>query len=265
MCIKWFKKPALIPITSDHVYLGFGINKYSGSPLSGCVNDIEDEIKKLNTEFPHFQIIKYLDYEVTTEKFISEIRRVFEVVKEGHLYIKYSGHGTQIPDYEGKEENGYHEALYLINGPLIDDVIYQLEQETPPGLKVTAKFDSCFSGDLGTKGISLKNRAKGIKSRFYQMPGIPLMYKPVNRFAKTDAGQTWIIISGCGEEQTSADAWFNNRANGAFTFFDLKVYNATIIYKSEIAQVNHLLINNGFDQRPELSGPEESLNQIVLT
>jgi hypothetical protein len=258
MCFK--KKPEIVPITSDHIFLGFGINKYSGSPLDGCINDIEDEIKKLKNEFPLYQAIKYLDNEVTTQRFISEIRRVFEIVKSGHLYLKYSGHGTQIPDYEGLEENGYHEALYLINGPLVDDMIYELQQETPPDLRVTAKFDSCFSGDMGVR----YNSKHCIKSRFYQMPGIPRMTKPVNRFGKTDANQRWVIISGCGEEQTSADAWFNGKANGAFSFYDFKSYNPDALYSGETVKVNGYLQTNGFEQRPELSGPSDRINETVL-
>ena len=165
---------------------------------------------------------------------------------------------TQIPS--SSEPNGYNEALYLINGPLIDDVIYQLQQETPPLLKVTAKFDSCFSGDLGSRDL---NNPRKIKSRFYQLPGIPLMRKPHNRLAKTDPGQRWIIISGCGEEQTSADAWFNNRPNGAFSFYDLRSYYYYTNYSEETLKVNELLMAE-FDQRPELSGPSDRLNEKVL-
>jgi len=56
------------------------------------------------------------------------------------------------------------------------------------------------------------------------MPGVPVMKKVTRRFAKNDPLQKWIVFSGCGEEQTCADATFNGRANGAFTYYDLKSY-----------------------------------------
>jgi len=247
-----WKKRQETEIKSKSVYLGFGINDYLGSAndLSGCVNDINDEVKKLNNEFPEFQCLKYFDSKVTTQFFISEIQRVFKSGSEGFLYLKYSGHGTQIPS--ASEPNGYNEALYLYNGPLIDDVIYKLQQETPEGWKVLAKFDSCFSGDMGSKNIKTNRR---IKNRFYPMPGIRLLDRPVNRFSKTDPGQRWIIISSCGEEQTSADAWFDGRANGAFSYFDFKSYFRGTIYNDEVNKAKNLLHLYGFGQVPEPSGP----------
>jgi len=56
------------------------------------------------------------------------------------LYIHYSGHGTQIPDYSDTELNGYHEALYLYDGPFQDDRLVELQALTPAGVKVIAKL-----------------------------------------------------------------------------------------------------------------------------
>lgn len=257
MCFK--RKPTAI--TSDKVALLFGINDYPGSAndLRGCINDIDDVAKKLKSEFPDFQIFKFKDAEVTTGRFISEIENALNTMKSGHLYIHYSGHGTQIPS--ASEANGYNEALYLYNGPLIDDEIYRLQMLTPVNLKTTAKFDSCFSGDLGSRHM---NNPRYFKSRFMPMPGIPVLKKPVNRFSKTDPGQVWLIYSGCGEEQTSADATFNGRANGAFTFYDLRSYNANTLNKDSIARTVDSLYKNNFDQIPELSGPDTRKNEIVF-
>jgi metacaspase-1 len=263
MC--WHKKPPIAPITGDKVALLFGINDYMGNSndLSGCLNGIDDVEKKLNKEFPGFQIKKFKDSEVTTQRFISEVEAALLSAAK-FIYLHYSGHGTQIPS--SSEPNRYNEALYLYNGPLIDDKIYELQQKTPDSKKVTAKFDSCFSGDLGSRLVSdFAKWDRLIKNRFYQMPGVPLLRKPVNRLAKTDTNQKWIIISGCGEEQTSADAFFAGRANGAFTYYDNKSYGVTTTYDEETTKVNGYLQTNNFDQRPELSGPANRINEIVLT
>ena len=252
MC--WINKTP-IAIKSKYVFLGFGINDYMGSAndLRGCRNDIEDEIKKLNREFPEFQCLKYFDRQVTTQFFVEEIQRVMsQMPEDGFLYIKYSGHGTQIPC--STEPDGYDEALYLYNGPLIDNEIWKLQQQTPLTLKVLAKFDSCHSGDLGSRSFGNPSYRR---SRFMPMQGVEVRHKAVSRIAKPEGVQRWVIISGCGPRQVSMDAEFNGRPNGAFTFYDLQSYYRGIYYTNERIKVGQALQQNAFQQVPELSGPYE--------
>lgn len=250
-----FKRQQNTAITSKHVFVGFGINDYmgSGNDLRFCRKDIEDEIKKLKREFPEVQCLKYFDSKVTTHFFIEEIQRIMSALPEdGFLYIKYSGHGTQIPT--NMETSGYHEALYLYNGPLIDDEVYKLQQQTPLGLKVLAKFDSCFSGGINER---LFNNPCYRRTKFMPLQGVPLMHNPVNRFAITDQGQRWIIYSGCGREQTSDEAIIKGAGNGAFTWADLQSYGRGSYYFNELLVGQELLKGENFTQVPELSGPYE--------
>lgn len=254
MCFR--KKPPA-PITGNKVALLFGINKYGGgNDLQGCLNDIDDVEKKLNKEFPEFQIRKFKDAEVTIQKFIAEIENVYNTIQlPGVLYIHYSGHGTQVPNII--ESNKYDEAIYLVNGPLVDDNIWKLQQKTPEGLFVTSKFDSCFSEGM--------NRAicRG-RSRFTPMPGVRLMYDAVRKFNKTESDK-WVMFSGCLENQTSSDAFFNNRANGAFTYYDLQSFNPESTYENEIDALRTQLPNSNFEQVPTLYGNIELFNRLVLT
>ena len=254
MCL-WKKKPQ--PITGNKVALLFGINDYMGSAndLSGCLNDIDDVEKKLKNEFPEFQIYKFKDSEVTTQRFISEIENALDsIILPGVLYIHYSGHGTQMPNIQ--ESNKYDEALYLYNGPLVDDNIWTLQQKTPEDLIVVAKFDSCFSGNMNRNLTAVKNR-------FYKMPGVRIMKKAVRKFNKS-ASDRWVIFSGCGEEQTSADAVFSGRYNGAFTYFDLKSYGPDSTYNSEYNKLNTFLPGSNFTQIPGLYGNSNLFENKVL-
>jgi hypothetical protein len=241
MC--WHKKPDPIPITGDKVALLFGINDYmgSGNDLSGCLNDIDDVEKKLNKEFPGFQIKKFKDSQVTTQRFVSEIELALLSAAK-LIYIHYSGHGTT---------NNATQALYLYNGPLWENAIYDLEDKTPADKRVIAKFDSCFSGGLHDRIFLL---GQSFKNRFYPMPGIrALINPPLRRFADRDFHK-WDIWAACGPGQTAADAFFNNRANGAYTYFDNKSYNPTTMNCYELTSCVDLLKINSFEQVPEYDG-----------
>lgn len=235
----------------EKLALLFGINDYQGSAndLSGCVNDVNDVEKKLKAEFPDFVIRKFTDSQVTTTLMMSEIENALAKVKKV-LYIHYSGHGTQI---------GSQEALYLYNGPLMDSVMCDFQNKTPDYLHVIAKFDSCFSGGMDDRHMN----PVYIKPRFYAVPGVKITPKSEKPFAKADV-QKWVIFSGCGEFQTSADAYINGRYNGAFTYYDNKSYDALSTYTKEYNKLRTFLPAGYYDQIPELTGNESLFNNQVL-
>lgn len=261
MCI-FKKKPPVVILPTKRRALLFGINKYGGgNDLNGCINDIEDVKTKLTKEFPDFEIRMFKDSEVTCKAFFDTIKQSLLVMQSGDvLYIHYSGHGTQIPS--SMEQNGYHEALYLIDGPFIDDQVQTLQELTPDGAIVVAKFDSCFSGDMLRE---FTGNPKYVKNRFMPMPGVTIRHKVMRKIvgAKT-AALKWIVFSGCSEEQTSADAYFNGRYNGAFTYFDNKSYNPNSTYKSEISNLHNYLPSGDYDQNPTLDGDNLKFNRNVL-
>lgn len=258
MCWKkiaeWFKpEPIVDPVVEvEYLALLFGINDYQGTSndLRGCVNDVNDVESKLKREFPHFTVRKFTDSQVTTALMIREIEDALVEVKKV-LYIHYSGHGTQI---------GTQEALYLYNGPLMDSVFCDLQNKTPDYLHVVAKFDSCFSGGMDDR----KNNPRYIRSRFYPIPGVEIKKKAITHVGKGDV-QKWVIFSGCGENQTSADAFFGGRANGAFTFNDLRAFTSSFTYAKEYNKLRTYLPDENFDQIPELTGNESLFNLPVFT
>lgn len=270
MCLnKWFgnSDPVIIPppiLGTRRRALLYGINAYGGgNNLNGCLNDINDVEKKLNNEFPGFVITKYKDYAVTCKLFYDTIKEaILSMISGDMLYIHYSGHGTQIPSAE--EVNGYHEALYLMDGPFIDDRVQELFALIPQGAKVIAKFDSCFSGDM------LRELKMGlidtvpIKNRFYQMEGVPVMHNVVGSFAKSVTDRC-VILSGCGEEQTSADAYIAGRYNGAFTYFDNLSFDIKSTYQEEINILHKYLPNGSYNQNPTIDGDKNLFNQLIFT
>jgi hypothetical protein len=250
MCFKkiasWFRPDPVVPLEpTKRRALLFGINNYPGTnnDLDGCLNDVDDNEKKLTGM--GFACTVFKDSQVTCSSFYEKVKATVLSMRPGdYLIIGYSGHGTQIPS--GHETDGYCEALYLYDGAFSDDRLMELQQMTPEGAIVVAKFDSCFAGGMAKNPV---------KSRYYQIPGVPKVHKKARRIAKADS--KWVIFSGCGEGQTSADATFNGRPNGAFTYYDNKCFSAGTSFSDEITKIKTHLPGHGFDQAPELLGKTE--------
>ena len=66
------------------------------------------------------------------------------------LALQFAGHGTQLPDLNGDEEDNSDEAIcpydFADGAFLIDDDIRELFSKIPDGVNVTCFFDCCHSG-----------------------------------------------------------------------------------------------------------------------
>ena len=76
------------------------------------------------------------------------------------------------------------------------------------------------------------------------------------------------LISGCKSNQTSADAYFDGKYNGALTYYLLQVLEQEKTHKKSIktivAEVNKKLVENNFSQQPQTEGNTSILNQAFL-
>jgi hypothetical protein len=134
-----------------------GINTYSRSPLSGCVADArqwESTLQSLG-----FKTQRLLDGEATFERMRSELRQLVRGSRAGDVVVfQYAGHGTQVPDLDGDEEQtGPDEALCPVDFDkgrlLIDDDIADILADLPPGVNFTFFMDNCNSGDVSRFGL----------------------------------------------------------------------------------------------------------------
>ena len=258
MC--WKKKPPPA-VAGDKVALLFGINNYpgSGNDLNGCINDINDVADKLQELYPNeFTILLWQDSDVTCSMFRNTIKNQIVAMRSGDtLLIHFSGHGTQVTDPHHDEDDGYDEALYLYDGVFTDDEFNSILQLIPEGAKVIIALDSCFSGTatrLYNKGYC--------KSKY--IPGkIRKSLKRRKKYLKSDV-MKWVVFSGCQEDQTSADAYINNRYNGAFTWAWLKTIDKAISYNTWCqATINKL--DPEFDQIPTIEGDCNLRKMTIFT
>jgi len=264
MCFKkLFNRPDKPSAHSTRKALLFGINDYpgTGSDLNGCVNDVYDVKKKLEESTPKFDIMMFTDAQVTRQVFRFELNEaIFDLLPGDVLLVHYSGHGTYVNDLSGDENDGYDEALYLYDGPLIDDDIRDILEGIPDGATVVLLFDCCYSGTISRSAVP-----KIEKNRFFPFPttgkkGTPTI---VRKLAKSD-DMRWITFSGSGEHQTSADAYIDGKYNGAFTYFFLKYLKPMITYKQWQHYVSEAFEASRFEQRPQIEGPEALLNNLTF-
>jgi hypothetical protein len=139
------------------------------------------------------------------------------------------------------------------------ELAYAIKAITP-GTTVIILLDSCFSG-TATRNVT--DPALKIKSKFVQ-PILPIRPVVGKKLFKSADDINWIVISGCGEHQTSADAYINGRYNGAFTYYALKALKEGQTYQEWFTEITKYLPGNGFEQAPELEGLSGLLNRKVF-
>ena len=125
----------------------------------------------------------------------------------------------------------------------------------PEGATVVIFSDSCFSAG------NTRSNPHLIKPRFFN-PGVKTKHRKRRKMFRS-AEMKWLAYSGCGEKQTSSDAYFNNRPNGAFTFYTIREAKKGISYGGLMSGIDVHLPSATFPQDPELHGPEE-LRQRML-
>ena len=236
-----------VPTVGKKAALLFGLN-YSaasqGCQLQGCINDVYD-VKDLlvsTGKVPASQITIYTDdtFEGRQNTSVSGMKKNLSAIAKRSwteslelVYVHFSGHGCQVPDFSKEEVDGMDEAIvpcdFERSGVLVDDWLRDWSNGMMnPKTKLVIVFDSCHSGsalDL----VKVQNRQV-------------------------------IFISGCKDEQTSADAYNVDgrfRFTGALTACLVKVLKDQPALWNDVetmvTELKKLVLAKGFDQIPVLS------------
>jgi hypothetical protein len=132
--------------------LCIGVDLYPGANrLTGCVNDTLEWGRALSRL--DFEVTRLTDKQATHAGIVQALRELVATSKTGDVLVfQYSGHGTQVPDYDGDEDDGKDEALVPIdfdNGAfLIDDDLRGIFELLPPHVNLTCFIDCCHSGTI---------------------------------------------------------------------------------------------------------------------
>lgn len=187
-----------------------GIN-YVGTEnqLNGCVDDINNVNQLLQQNgFNPSNITMFSDDDAaanaqppTRDNVLNQFTRLVTNAKAGdRIFFHYSGHGTQTLDPENNQYDD--DAMCTLDGDQITLItaqdLKQVVDQVPNGVKVVCLMDCCHSGTL----FDLTNNADN--------------ETPVDADNDLNHGYT-VMLSGCMDSETSADAVVNGTYEGALT------------------------------------------------
>ncbi|MCE5245082.1 MAG: caspase family protein [Syntrophobacteraceae bacterium] len=231
--------------------LHIGLNKVSPAhygdecELNACHFDAEDMARIAHSrKFENVRML--LDGHATRKAVKDAISEAADTLKAGDLFlVTYSGHGSQVPDFNADESDSADETLCLFDGMLIDDELYALWTTFKDDVRVVMLSDSCHSGsvlrDLRRAGpYPAPALEEGVKSRLLPLQIAARTFRQ-NRDFYTELGRkplragervlvreldmplrgSLLLISGCQDNQTSLDGI----ANGRFTQELLRVWD----------------------------------------
>lgn len=234
-----------------------GINYVGTSAqLNGCINDVKNVKKMLENDHKYTNITILTEDEKVQPTRNNILRAIKTLVKSSAdtLYLHYSGHGSYMADNNREESDRRDEALvpvdYQKSGLIRDDDIKKILSTLPAKKKLFVVLDCCHSGT----GLDL---FVNVKMRGY--------YGYLTTFDRRNSRTAGSIamLSGCRDDQTSADAYINNIYQGALTHCFLKVLKRQkqlktgetkfLTYRKLLKEVRKIVKYKGFSQVPQLS------------
>jgi hypothetical protein len=239
--------PKTITINKNKKALLIGIN-YTGTSneLYGCINDttaIKERISKQG--FNDITVITDLTTKKATRNNILEgFKNLLMNCQAGDfLFFVYSGHGSYAIDRNGDEKDGRDELIVSCDlQSILDDELKALIQTyLKADVTLFALFDSCFSGSV----LDLK----------YQFMDSLDYDKFTENSKQLETQGNVIMISGCTDNQTAADAVFGGKAAGAMTWSLLESLKQkpNFNWRELVKTMRDLLKTSQFTQIPQFS------------
>jgi hypothetical protein len=226
--------------------------------LRGCINDVENIQNKLKTQYSFDNILIMSDNtskKPTKANILDEIKNLLTSANSGDkLFLAFSGHGTYTKDTSGDEKDGLDEMFVPLDFNCIsdDEIKTFINNNLKKDVTLFALFDCCHSGTI------LDLRYQYFDSENYD--------NSTENTKETETTGDVIMISGCRDKQTSADAYINSTFQGAMTwaFLESVNKNPNLTWKDLITTMRSSLKTSKYEQTPQLSsGKKLDLNTKI--
>ena len=217
---------------------------YSGrNKLHGCVNDGNDIKKFLVNErgFKASNVTTVYNSEMTAKgiwtalkTLVDQSHAIAELGQIPTMFLYYSGHGLLVPNNSPSDEDNADSAIvpwdHERSGFIIDDQLYKrFITKIHPTTELFIFPDCCYSGS-----------------------NFDLKYRAITERADVAKLETRIIqLSGCRDDQTSAEIGGHGLATSAFLRLMRRVHNPYSLkqFKRDIGDVS----TPGHPQHPQVS------------
>jgi hypothetical protein len=255
-----------------------GINKCPDAPLRGCINDVKDMAAFLveKAGFEHADVRIITDRRATTQAILERLAWLVNCARAGdRLLFHYSGHGAQLPT---RNPSGEVDKLDEVICPvdfdwtdehaIRDKMFARIFSKVPNGLHFVWVSDSCHSGDL-TRSLERIPRVMPapIDIAWRHETAVRAKRKPLS-FVHAIKGENVALISGCRSDQTSDDAVFDGRPNGALTWALLRELGERGGTERPLTKlvdgVRRRLKSEGYEQEPQLEGEEGMILKSMI-
>lgn len=266
-----------------------GINYFGNErELKGCINDVLNMrsllkkygYKKKNmlvlTDITNYKkskfnrmdkkerkkTIKLTRAEPTKKNICKYIKRLVKNVRSGDkIFIHFSGHGGRTIDLDSSESDNKDEVIFTCDHNIIKDdtlkrMLYLTKEEN---ITINCVLDCCHSGtglDLPNKIESYSDSENGSfsdnssKNNSYSFEE--------NSVSSYTAKPNIYLISGCKDEQTSADAFINNEFQGALSNCLIDIGSRRNISEFTLNELKNKLKSKmkkrRFGQKPQITG-----------
>ena len=180
----------------------------------------------------------------------------------------FSGHGSLVRDTNADEVTGFDSCLCPVDyaapasvggGMITDDEIRTLlVNKVPRGARLYVILDCCHNGT----GCDIRYKYEDFSVLLSPPSARNPLWRTLQRaylqgkYTET-AGEVY-MISGCRDEQTSADAYINNAFAGALTYAVFSILRAnqatirTYSWSALLRDVRHFMRVNKYTQIPQL-------------
>jgi hypothetical protein len=282
-------KPVIAPTTTSSVNQGVkrallvGINNYKAVPhLFGSLNDVAAMKQILITRwgFAPESIVTLTEDAATRAGILRALRQlVSESGPNDTVVFHYSGHGSQVQDLNGDEEDGLDETLVPYDGrtsgvpDIVDDELDAIFAKLRTN-NVLIVLDSCHSG-TGTRGVDFRPRGieRDMRLDEYRDPAV----RPAEtgtRAVIPRMQSRQLVMSAVAADQEALDGPIEGEFHGIFTYAlsrSLAVSTPGATPRDVFAQVSQelkrLQANLGHTAMPDpqLEGPPALLDRELLT
>lgn len=239
--------------------------------LNGCASDAYEWAKLLHEN--GYEVVLMVDDSKPDDASRSEwsgglsreaptrsaiLKALVEIVVSGarDIFFTFSGHGTQMADQGHEETDGKDEVLCPVDtrshsdggGVISDDALRGIWQMMQPHQRVTAVHDCCHSGTGMDLPYQLYERG-GQNFRFIREKG-------------EDTPGHVLLLSGCQDDQTSAESTTYNSATGSresrgalsvASIETLRKYHCRVGAAQLLREVRSLLRERNMSQVAQLS------------